>query len=139
MILGFTGTRAGLTPALPGLIAALPDRVLHGGAEGADTEFDVLLVAAGMPLERIEVYPTSEYRARLWLPKEPGPSRVVHLPQVPLDRNRVIAQRCDWLLACPMTAVEIIRSGTWATVRYARKAGKPITLALLNGKITEEG
>ena len=39
MILGFTGTRAGLTPqqreGLASVFAVLPDQLMHGGAVGA--------------------------------------------------------------------------------------------------------
>jgi predicted Rossmann fold nucleotide-binding protein DprA/Smf involved in DNA uptake len=37
------------------------------------------------------------------------------------------------MIATPHSYVEIGRSGTWATVRYARKAGKPIYLILPDG------
>jgi hypothetical protein len=33
---------------------------------------------------------------------------------------------------------ERLRSGTWATVRYARKLRKPITILWANGEVTEE-
>lgn len=34
------------------------------------------------------------------------------------------------MLAAPATDQEILRSGTWAAVRYARKVGVPVHLAL---------
>jgi hypothetical protein len=43
------------------------------------------------------------------------------------------------LIATPSTDDEQLRSGTWATVRYARKAKKRIKLIFPNEKIMEEG
>jgi hypothetical protein len=43
------------------------------------------------------------------------------------DRNLYIVDLCDWLLAFPMYAEwdgRSTRSGTWQTIRLARKAGK---------------
>lgn len=45
-----------------------------------------------------------------------------------LARDRRIAQRCDVLVAAPSTDKEQLRSGTWTTVRYARRAGKPVVM-----------
>lgn len=42
----------------------------------------------------------------------------------PLKRNYDIVDACDILLAAPRTLTEELRSGTWATIRYARKTGK---------------
>jgi len=50
--------------------------------------------------------------------------RATVLPAKPyLDRNRDIVAAVSRMLACPKEREEQLRSGTWATVRYARKAG----------------
>lgn len=38
-----------------------------------------------------------------------------------LDRNHRLVQDVDLLIAAPLGSYEILRSGTWATVRYAVK------------------
>lgn len=45
-----------------------------------------------------------------------------------LERNHNIVDEVDVLLAAPRTTKEELRSGTWATVRYARKIVKPIEM-----------
>ena len=55
-----------------------------------------------------------------------------------LERNRDIVDACDILIACPRTLKEELRSGTWATVRYARKVGKPVAILWNNGKYDYE-
>jgi hypothetical protein len=142
MILGFTGTRKGLTPqqraALPSVLAALPERVLHGGAEGADTEFHNILRKIDSTVA-IEVYPASLARQRTWVTlRAPEIQTFILHWELPLERNRLIAARCDHLLACPAEPTEQLRSGTWTTVRYARAAGKPITILNPDGSVTEE-
>ena len=140
MILGFTGTRAGMTDAqlraLRGVISTYPEILLHGGAPGADEEADAFF-AVGCTGTKIEVYPASAQRAGIWLRKTDG-VRVIHNWMKPLVRDVIIAKRCDHLLACPGTQEEIVRSGTWSTVRYARKVGKPITILMPDGTAREE-
>jgi len=41
-----------------------------------------------------------------------------------LVRDHDIVDECDLLIVVPKTRKEELRSGTWATVRYARKQGK---------------
>jgi hypothetical protein len=60
---------------------------------------------------------------------------IMHNPLPPLERDRYIAGcmpgfRTDLLIATPAQDVEILRSGTWATVRYARKCGIPRIILL---------
>lgn len=54
-----------------------------------------------------------------------------------LARNCVIVDEADILLACPKGPEEQ-RSGTWATVRYARKQNKRIVIVYPDGTITTE-
>lgn len=145
MILGFTGTRIGLSPdqrwALGDVVAALPTRLIHGGAVGADQEIDEWL--APLFAERtisIEIYPGSPVRRDYWLDPIRSYREIRHVWDVtaPLKRNRLIVKYSDHLIAYPGTMTEIARSGTWATIRYARKTGKPITIVWPNGTISEE-
>lgn len=54
-----------------------------------------------------------------------------------LKRNDQIAKESDHLIACPL-GPEILKSGTWHTVRCARRRGVPITIIWPDGRITEE-
>jgi hypothetical protein len=62
----------------------------------------------------------------------------VRQEQAPLARNRTIVAECDLLIACPSRMPEYRRSGTWATVRHARKAGKQVIIVWPNGDVTHE-
>ena len=55
-------------------------------------------------------------------------SRIVLTPKAPLERNHDIVEIADYIIACPASQEEEQRSGTWATIRYARKMGKRVTL-----------
>jgi hypothetical protein len=138
VILGFTGTRRGMTAAQRGAlaqcVAAIPARAIHGGAAGADEEFDAFMVHAGMPPWDIDVYPSGVDR---WL-KWADAGRTTYTVQPPLVRNRIIVRRCDYLIAAPATAEEVVRSGTWMTVRRARKIGRPVVVLLPDGGVREE-
>ncbi len=138
MILGFTGTRRGMTPAqraaLADCVSALPARAVHGGAVGADEEFDAFLVRIGMAPQNIDVYPASAGRWIKWV----DAGRTTYAVAEPLVRNRTIALGCDYLVAAPATAHEVLRSGTWATVRRARRAGRSIVILLPGGGVREE-
>ena len=52
-----------------------------------------------------------------------------------LERNWEIVRRCEILIALSSTNEEIMRSGTWATVRYARKSEKTVYLCGPDGKM----
>ena len=50
-----------------------------------------------------------------------------------LVRNHDIVDVCDVLVATPGQKEEQIRSGTWATIRYARKIRKQIIIVYPDG------
>jgi hypothetical protein len=65
----------------------------------------------------------------------PG-SKVWFAPSAPpLERNKHIVHNCGWLIAAPKEDSETLRSGTWATIRYARKLRRPITIVFPNGEV----
>lgn len=127
MILGITGTRHGLSERQCSLVATLLDgarfswpavtELHHGDCVGVDSEVHEL-VRRLVPTVRIVVHPPLlvAYRARC--------RGDVVLPEKGyLDRNRDIVDACDRLLALVGGDERSRpRSGTWATVRYARQA-----------------
>lgn len=58
-----------------------------------------------------------------------------------LERNKHIVDTTDLLLACPKESQMTMRSGTWATIRYAwsqvSKTGKKVIVIPPQGKIIE--
>jgi hypothetical protein len=122
MKIGFTGTRQGMSPSqakqLRWILAILrhADQMItqqtifiDGDCEtGADREARKMAELSGC--EADPVPPANNTSAAL------------------LARDRVIANACHILIAAPLTDKEELRSGTWATVRYARQAGKPVVM-----------
>jgi hypothetical protein len=51
----------------------------------------------------------------------------------PLDRNKMMVDDCEALIATPRLMVEELRSGTWSTIRYARKCRKPVHIVWPDG------
>lgn len=126
MNVGFTGTSKGLTTVqsivLYDYMASLDgERVTghHGDCIGADAQFHVHACNLGW---KLHIHPPLDPKARAF--KTDG---VVHEPAPYLVRDRIIVGMADRLIACPDTEDERRRSGTWATVRYARIASIPIT------------
>lgn len=50
-----------------------------------------------------------------------------------LKRNGVLLEGVTTVAAFPSTGQEVLRSGTWATVRLARRRGLPIVVFPLDG------
>lgn len=55
-----------------------------------------------------------------------------------IKRDRDMVNASSYLLATPKTMYEFLRSGTWSTVRYARKVGIPLTIVYPDGSIVHE-
>jgi hypothetical protein len=51
---------------------------------------------------------------------------VLYKPKPPLARDRDIVNAVEFLIAAPKSDDQTLRSGTWTTIRYARKTGKEI-------------
>jgi len=126
---GFTGTREKLTSAQLAalrefLLALRPYRGDHGDCVGADTAFHMVLRELEVP---VTLHPptNSEFRSFVWTSADLGD--VVCVEKNYLERNEDIVRDTDFLIACP-EGPEVMRSGTWATVRYARKKGRTIVV-----------
>lgn len=124
MRVGFTGTREGMTEAqlfavsnllaLSGAVA-----VHHGDCVGVDAQAHALALWFGIP---VVLHPPSDPKARAFC----GRAAEVRVEAPYLTRNEQIVDEVDLLIAVPAQAQEVLRSGTWATVRYARRKGVPV-------------
>lgn len=135
--IGFTGTQKGMAggrqiQAIIDLLRWCPQlqRVHHGDCVGADNEFDCLvrMYAESEHREHITVHvhpPTNNSKRAFCDVNRIVLANVVHEPRPYLDRNKDIVVAVDFLIAAPFEQDEQLRSGTWSTIRYARKIGKP--------------
>jgi hypothetical protein len=59
-------------------------------------------------------------------------------PKPYLVRNHDMVDQSEFLIGTPGEEQEVLRSGTWATIRYARKLKRPILIILPKGKLVAE-
>ena len=134
MIIGFTGTHKGMTDeqyiAVQQLVQDFFDpeythEYHHGDCVGADAQFDGICKHYDNAFAYI--HPPENAKARAFcsgyeFPKKPY-----------LVRNHDIVDSVDVMIATPGTMHEVLRSGTWATVRYTRKCKKQLIVVYPNG------
>lgn len=130
---GFTGTQLGMTHKQIERISQMVQdlytigaRTIHlGDCIGADAQ--MYQIAGIIGYYRIG-HPPTDPKKRAFLSYEE------ELPPLPyLERNHQIVDRCRILFAAPHTAREVTRSGTWTTVRYARRVHRTGTIITPNG------
>lgn len=136
---GFTGTQVGLTDsqiaALARTLVNLGCAVLHhGSCVGADAQAHYIARVMGAAVELHPPLNTSKMARCSMLAGE-----WTHASAPYLARNRAIAEATEVLVACPREETgEELRSGTWATVRYARKLGRPVYIVRPSGRVEQE-
>lgn len=137
-IVGFTGTREGMTMAQERRLAKLlrklkPTQFHHGCCIGADEQaVDTVLDVMGK--EGIIVGHPSDLQ-KYTSDAATVSSHIVKRPLKALVRNRIIVSCIEVLIAAPKEDNEQLRSGTWSTVRYAREVGIPVHIILPDGKV----
>lgn len=125
-----TGTSRGMTPGQQEQARAFLDalygkgyrKLRHGDCIGADAQFariakDIgfyLIAHPGHPPDKPE---ETKYRAFTDFNDEVLPVRPF------LVRDKDMVDRAALLVAAPYQDYEVVRSGTWATVRYAQDEG----------------
>lgn len=137
MKVGFTGTQQGLMMAQADAVDLVlrgfePTEFHHGDCVGADAQACEIVWRMPRCYEgRIKIvsHPPDNDKKRAH-----AQSHVELAPLPYLDRNKKIVDATEILVAAPAGVREEVRSGTWATVRYARKRGKPILLVLPTGE-----
>jgi hypothetical protein len=136
MDISVTSTQRGMTSAQLDTAWFLLSRVHavklhHGDCVGGDEEFHQMALAqrevrksCGLPYMAITIHPPSNPEKRAFCEGYDEVRKAFPY----LVRNHHIVDESDLLIAAPRTANEELRSGTWATARYAWKLGKPVII-----------
>lgn len=144
MDIGFTGTRWGMGDIRIPIVTYIADKlkvskVAHGMCIGSDTDFHNLIRAM---------------KRKVWIKGHPPIIKSLFSdlecdeiaePKDYLERNKDIVNENEILIATPNEFTEKLRSGTWATIRYARKViksgkgkCKKLYIVFPNGKVAYE-
>lgn len=140
MHIAVSGSKYGMSEAQVFMFGMLLGKLLqedseitihHGDCIGVDSAVASLTEAHNIP---VIVHPPVNDRYKGY--NETRPNVVaVREPKDYLDRNHDMVDECFMHVAMPNTTKEQLRSGTWATVRYARKKGKPVAVIYPNGYV----
>lgn len=136
MKIGVTGSRKGISReamiALETLLSAMTVvEAHHGDCMGIDKIFHDLVVERGIP---VVVHPPNNRACRAFVTSG---SPVMRKEKSYLFRNRDIVDETDLLIALPETKEEVLRSGTWSTIRYARTQDKRLAIIYPDGSVLE--
>jgi hypothetical protein len=136
--LGFTGTQTGMTyeqhrEVRKLLLLIKPEQVIHGCCVGSDSEFCVT-VKELLGIPQIGYPSTITRKVSKRACKR---CTTLHPPMPPLVRNQIIVEKSDLLLATPEQEKMTIRSGTWSTIRKARKFLRPVFIIYPDGTVAE--
>lgn len=132
MKVGFTESREGLSwrqwCTLERIIPYLGmEEFHHGDCRGADANaHDIVTEKPTLGFRGVVVHPPKERHYRAF---RRGVENREEKPY--LERDRDIVDECDLLIAAPLFrdgTQRASRSGTWYTVNYARRLGKPVII-----------
>ena len=134
-ILAFTGTRKGMTAAQRKAVTRLLEdcnatTLLHGDCLGADAQAHAIADIQGYYIvAHPSDIPGTQANCKAHKTMTPRPA---------LERNRRMVDKAQALIATPAQAEEQQRGGTWSTIRYARRLGRPIIIVLPSGALRTE-
>jgi hypothetical protein len=142
MKIGFTGTRKGITniqkKALKELACKIDvDEFHHGDCVGADEEAHKIFGS----ITKIILHPPIVKTKNQIASRAYCKADEYRIAKSYLKRNHNIVDDCNLLIAIPKENKEPSHQragGTWATIRYARKVSKKITIIWPDGSIWYE-
>lgn len=138
---GFTGTqgqRGMTTPQLNTLRRCIEQSFVlgdpftewhHGDCVGADEQSHAVATMFKIP---VHLHPGDNTRKRAYCQG----AAVTYPIMDNLERNTVIAQSIDVLYATPKEPTEVLRSGTWSTIRRGLKFTPKVVVILPDGQIS---
>ena len=138
-VIGFTGTRSGMTPeqkvTVTRLLANVPigSTGVHGDCIGADADFDAICTELNI---KTSCRPCTFDNMRA----HTGAEQIAP-PKPPMQRNRDIVADVTQdgaLLACPPNYERLAKgSGTWATIGFGVRARKQVIIIFPDGTTRE--
>lgn len=133
--IGYAGPREGITSAQEAkvleLLAHKEFRAHHGDCIGGDARFDaVVRTIAGC--HGVTIRPSNMPNLRAFCAPR-YPHDIVCDPKPPLERNADMIAAITLLVATPESGREELRSGTWQTIRLARRAKREIWIISPDG------
>ena len=137
-VFGFTGTSIGMTKEQGATVAKLlthAKRFHHGDCVGSDEQAHTMVPEAC----DIIIHPPKNPGKRAFCDLTKSGKSIAVLQEFEyLERNHHIVDACEVLIATPKGVTEEVRSGTWATIRYARKQNRCIIIVWPDGTFTRE-
>lgn len=129
MIIGVTGTQQGWNNKQLHAFCTLIRRICpttfhHGDCVGVD-ELSHYMVRAIDPGTRIVIHPPENAAKRAFCLGD-----YIHSEKPYLERNKDIVRSISLLIGIPKEPEEVLRSGTWSTIRFARKMRKQVHILL---------
>ena len=126
MKIGFTGTRAGMSQNqkeqfVLKLFELGITEFHHGDCQGADADAHDI-VREFFPDVKIIIHPPDKTKTQAFKRGDFSPPKKPYIV-----RDKDIVNDTEHLIGSPL-GEEVIRSGTWTTIRHARKTGKPHTI-----------
>lgn len=134
--IGFTGTQVGMTnrqrqTARHILRALRPSELHHGDCIGSDAQIHT--IAENLGNIKIYLHPPINETKRAFCK-----SHYISPAKDYIPRNHDIVLQSTILLATPETVAERNCSGTWATIRFARKKNRMIIIVEPDGRVRVE-
>jgi hypothetical protein len=132
MQVGFTGTQRGMNEAQwrtlwSLLVPRAPGGFHEGDCIGADEQASHAARLAGFCI--IGHPPRIGFKRAFFPADETRPGYDY------LTRNKHIVNESEEMIATPGEFEEQLRSGTWSTIRFARRTGKPVHVILPDGRL----
>ena len=138
--IGFTGTKEGMSKEQFIAVSEIlkdnfPFEVHHGACIGADKHFHDIATSL---MINVILHPGVNRQGKCFTRADCQGYNDIKPERYFLDRDKDIVNACDVLIATPRGFKEVLRSGTWATVRYARKKSKEIWIIYPDGSYSTD-
>lgn len=132
MILGFSGTRRGMSKRQRGIVISVlmrlaPTELHHGDCVGADAQINEIAHQLGIP---IHLHPPDNPALRAHCVDG---VRKVYPEKDYLARDRDIVKASDLILATPLSNGKSQRGGTWYVIKQAGSKKKDLIICFTNG------
>ena len=109
----------------------------HGDCIGADDEAATIAYEEGCSIVVHPGYPKGKPEDTTFRAFNPHSETILPAKEF-LARDHDIVNIADHMIAAPHTEKELVRSGTWTTVRYARKANKGISFVFTDRRMVSD-